>query len=86
MQKRTRQRTMYGRVRIALRNKSYVRSGETSVIGAGSVVPRSIPANCVAVGNPCRPIRFFSEQELRQGQDAADELSGTAASSVRGGR
>lgn len=33
--------------------------GENSVIGAGSVVTRSIPANCVAVGNPCRPIRFF---------------------------
>ena len=31
--------------------------GENSVIGAGSVVNRSIPANCVAVGNPCRVIR-----------------------------
>lgn len=35
--------------------------GANSVIGAGSVVNRSIPANCVAVGNPCRPIRFFEE-------------------------
>lgn len=34
--------------------------GENSVIGAGSVVNRSIPANCVAVGNPCRVIRCFS--------------------------
>lgn len=33
--------------------------GKNSVIGAGSVVNKSIPANCVAVGNPCRPIRFF---------------------------
>lgn len=33
--------------------------GENSVIGAGSVVNRSIPANCVAVGNPCKPIRRF---------------------------
>lgn len=31
--------------------------GENSVIGAGSVVTRSIPANVVAVGNPCRVIR-----------------------------
>ena len=33
--------------------------GKNSVIGAGSVVTRSIPDNCVAVGNPCRPIRFL---------------------------
>ena len=31
--------------------------GRNSVIGAGSVVTRSIPANCVAVGNPCRVLR-----------------------------
>lgn len=31
--------------------------GKNSVIGAGSVVTKSIPANVVAVGNPCRVIR-----------------------------
>ena len=31
--------------------------GRDSTIGAGSVVTRSIPAGCVAVGNPCRVIR-----------------------------
>jgi maltose O-acetyltransferase len=31
--------------------------GDNSVIGAGSVVIRDIPANVVAVGNPCRVIR-----------------------------
>ena len=31
--------------------------GRNSVIGAGSVVTRSIPENCVAVGNPCRVIK-----------------------------
>ena len=36
--------------------------GENSVIGAGSVVNRSIPANCVAVGNPCRVIRTLEEE------------------------
>lgn len=36
--------------------------GENSVIGAGSVVTRSIPANCVAVGNPCRVIHTFEEE------------------------
>lgn len=37
--------------------------GKNSVIGAGSVVNKSIPSNCVAVGNPCRPIRFFNKPE-----------------------
>lgn len=37
--------------------------GQNSVIGAGSVVNHSIPANCVAVGSPCRVIRSFGEEE-----------------------
>lgn len=35
--------------------------GENTVIGAGSVVTRSIPANCVAVGNPCRVIKHLDK-------------------------
>jgi maltose O-acetyltransferase len=34
-----------------------VEIGEGTTIGAGSVVTRSIPARCVAVGNPCRVTR-----------------------------
>ena len=37
--------------------------GKNSVIGAGSVVTRSIPANCVAVGNPCRVIKQIEGNE-----------------------
>ena len=31
--------------------------GDNTTIGAGSVVTKSIPENCVAVGNPCKIIR-----------------------------
>lgn len=34
-----------------------VEIGDGTAIGAGSVVTRSIPPRCVAVGNPCRIIR-----------------------------
>ena len=37
--------------------------GENSVIGAGSVVTRDIPANVVAVGNPCRVLREIGERD-----------------------
>ncbi len=33
-----------------------VKIGENSVIGAGSVVFNNIPANCIAIGNPCKVI------------------------------
>lgn len=35
--------------------------GENTVIGSGSVVTKDIPANVVAVGNPCRVIREITE-------------------------
>ncbi len=37
--------------------------GDNAVIGAGSVVTHDIPANVVAVGNPCRPIREITEAD-----------------------
>ena len=37
--------------------------GDNSVIGAGSVVTKDIPANVVAVGNPCRVLREINEQD-----------------------
>ena len=32
-------------------------------IGAGSVVTRDIPENCVAYGNPCKPRRAIGEHD-----------------------
>jgi len=32
--------------------------GENSIIGAGAVVAKNIPANCTAVGIPAKPIKF----------------------------
>ena len=37
--------------------------GRNSVIGAGSVVTRDIPAGCFAAGNPCTVIREITAQD-----------------------
>ena len=39
--------------------------GKNSVIGAGSVVTRDIPANVVAAGNPCKVLREIGEKDLK---------------------
>lgn len=37
--------------------------GDNTVIGAGSVVTKDIPANVVAVGNPCRVMRPINDRD-----------------------
>jgi len=37
--------------------------GENSVIGAGSVVTKDIPANVVAFGSPCKVYREINERD-----------------------
>lgn len=41
-----------------------VKIGDNTVIGAGSVVTKDIPSNVVAVGNPCRVLREFNENDM----------------------
>ena len=40
-----------------------VRIGDGSVIGAGSIVTKDVPANVVALGNPCRVLRKIEEHD-----------------------
>lgn len=37
--------------------------GKNCVIGAGSVVTRDIPDDCIAVGNPCRVVRKITQAD-----------------------
>ena len=37
--------------------------GDNTVVGAGSVVTKDLPANVVAVGNPCRVLRSIGEKD-----------------------
>jgi len=43
---------------------SGVTIGDHSVIGAGSVVTKDIPADSVAVGNPCRVVKTIEHGEM----------------------
>ena len=37
--------------------------GDNTVVGAGSVVTKDLPANVVAIGNPCRVLREIGEKD-----------------------
>lgn len=40
--------------------------GKNSLIGAGSVVVKSIPENVIAAGNPCKVIRPLDEETIKK--------------------
>ncbi len=49
--------------------------GDNTVIGAGSVVTRSVPANVVAAGVPCRVLRAVTEEDrLRYPMDTENRV------------
>jgi serine acetyltransferase len=43
--------------------------GENSVVGAGAVVTHNIPPNCLAVGVPAKPVRYFTSNKMFQERD-----------------
>ncbi len=48
--------------------------GDNTVIGAGSVVTKDIPANVVAVGNPCRVLREIGEEDTEKWAKAIETI------------
>ena len=51
--------------------------GDNVVVGAGSVVTHDIPANVVAVGNPCKVMREINEHDREyyfKGRKVPEEL------------
>lgn len=40
--------------------------GRNSVVGAGSIVTKSIPENVVAAGNPCKVIKSLNEETIKR--------------------
>lgn len=38
--------------------------GDNTVVGAGSIVTKDLPSDCVAFGNPCRVHRKISERDM----------------------
>ena len=61
-----------------------VRIGENSVIGAGSVVTKDIPANVIAAGNPAKPVKSLDvdrplttrQDMLANGVELAQQMDG----------
>ena len=48
--------------------------GDNSVIGAGSVVTKDIPANVIAVGNPCKILREISTELTSEEKEVLSKL------------
>lgn len=40
--------------------------GDNTIIGTGSIVTKNIPANVIAVGNPCKVIRAITEEDKKK--------------------
>ena len=47
-------------------NSSNITIGNNVIVGAGSVVVKDIPDNCVVAGNPARVIRYVDKSESKE--------------------
>ena len=45
---------------------SGVKIGKGAIIGAGSVISKDIPPYAIAVGNPCKVIKYRFSEEIRK--------------------
>lgn len=52
-----------------------VEIGDNTIIGAGSVVTKSIPANVVAAGNPCRVLRAITEEDKKYWEEQRQQYN-----------
>lgn len=53
--------------------------GDNTIVGAGSVVTKDLPANVLAVGNPCHVLRSIHDEDFifyDQGNPIPDDLIG----------
>ncbi len=42
--------------------------GENAVVGAGAVVTKDVPDNCLAVGVPAKPVKFYKLPQVKQAE------------------
>lgn len=54
---------VYANFGLTCVDDTHIYIGDHTIIGAGSVVTKDIPANCLAVGNPCRVLRELNEHD-----------------------
>lgn len=54
---------VYANFNLTMVDDTHIYVGDNTVVGASSVVTKDLPANVVAVGNPCRVLREISEHD-----------------------
>ncbi|UHQ22666.1 WxcM-like domain-containing protein [Lysobacter sp. 5GHs7-4] len=65
-----------------------LRIGSGAMVGAGSVITRSVPANAIVAGNPARIVGYVSDHAVAaaktETETAGDAAPGVSATTVRG--